>query len=400
MEPIPISEHYEDNPCGDASRYPIDIYQCLNCSAVQTLDEISPEFLWKDYTYFSGMTAKIKEHFSEFVDTLVGRISPHSANSNSQSVLDIGCNDGSLLELFRHQGFDVIGIDPADTVTKACAAKGIRTYVELFNKKSATRLFNEDQFSLVTAFNVFAHSNDLDSFLQGIKYVLEPEGVFCFEVQYLGDVSQKHILGTFFHEHMVHYSVTALESFLGRHGFEIVNIDHNHIQMGSIIVYSAQNGSSIASALKDQDVLTHFRLNEQSLGIDSRLWSFSFREKMLANRHKAQEFLQNCSEIAGYGAARSGPSLAIQNGISEKISALFDDHPSKTFKYSPFKGLKVQPSSELSADTHPITVILAYLHFKPILRNHKNYINHGGKFILLWPDFIVVDHHNYREFVQ
>ena len=67
MHPIPIGEHYsKENLIKDAPRYPIDIYQCSVCKAVQTNDDIDSDFLWKDYTYFSGQTDKIVKHFDEF----------------------------------------------------------------------------------------------------------------------------------------------------------------------------------------------------------------------------------------------------------------------------------------------------------------------------------------------
>ena len=400
MEPIPISEHYEVNACKDAKRYPIDIYQCNDCSAVQTLDEISADFLWKDYTYYSGMTTRIREHFREFADSLVKRAYPDQLGKvNGLAALDVGCNDGTLLESLRDKGFDVTGIDPADTVTSVCKGKGITTHVELFTRNNAEKIFRESKFSLVTAFNVFAHSSDLESFLEGVTYVLGDEGVFCFEVQYLADVCQKHILGTFFHEHMVHYSITALEAFLGRHGLEICTVDNNDIQMGSIIVYAAYSGSVMVRNLKDDEALKRLKKRERDLGIDNCSWSFGFRDKMLKNRRKAQEFIKEHREIAAYGAARSGPSLAIQNGISEKVSAIFDDHPAKVGKYSPFKGIRVQPSDELTPANQKITVLLAYLHYKPILRQNLEYMEEGGKFVLLWPEFAVVDQSNYREIV-
>jgi hypothetical protein len=71
LRPIPIGEHYSSKPQAEGIRYPIDLYQCLDCSCVQTADDIDPEFLWQDYTYFSGHTPRIVRHFSEFVDQLV-----------------------------------------------------------------------------------------------------------------------------------------------------------------------------------------------------------------------------------------------------------------------------------------------------------------------------------------
>ena len=104
LEPILLGEHYLDYPSKVKElRFPIDIYQCSQCNGVQTLDDIDPDFLWKDYTYFSGQTKGIIDHFSEFSASILAKY----ALGDEINVLDIGSNDGTLLKQFKKKGHSV-----------------------------------------------------------------------------------------------------------------------------------------------------------------------------------------------------------------------------------------------------------------------------------------------------
>ena len=202
-------EHYsKEAPTKDAPRYPIDIYQCSVCSAVQTNDDIDSDFLWKDYTYFSGQTLKILSHFDEFCNYITKNF-----EIQNKCILDIGSNDGSLLKRFQSKGFRVQGIDPAKTVVEEAKKNGIPTELGLFNKQNSEKYFKNKQYSLITAFNVFAHSHEMQNMAETIVKLLSDEGIFCFEVQYLVDIVKEKYIRTFFHEHMIHYSYASAKNF-------------------------------------------------------------------------------------------------------------------------------------------------------------------------------------------
>ena len=83
----------------------------------------------------------------------------------------------------------------------------------------------------------FAHSENLRSIVKGIKNILDKDGVFIFECQYLMDIYKNKILGTFFHEHLYHHSVSSLKYFFNLYGMELFDVEKANIQKGSIIGY-------------------------------------------------------------------------------------------------------------------------------------------------------------------
>ncbi len=400
LEPILLGEHYLENPSDKAElRFPIDIYQCLQCKTVQTLDDIDPNFLWKDYTYFSGQTKGIVDHFQSFSNNILNKYSL----GQKIKVLDIGSNDGTLLKQFKKNGHDVQGFDPADTVAKVAQNNGIPTIISLFDITSSKFHLGEKKFDLITAFNVFAHSENMDSMIKAVKYHLAKYGIFCFEIQSLKQIYKKKILGTFFHEHMIHYSVLSAKNFLESYGLKIIDFWENNIQNGSIIFICSHLNSN---KFKIQETKIKKAIeDEKKLGLHDGNWALYLKDYILNSKIKLKKILmdlevEGIKKIAAYGAARSGPTLALQFGLDRKISKIFDDHPSKLGKYSPFNNLFVDKTNNLEKESSKFTVILAYIHYKQIIKKHINYLNKGGNFIILWPEVLIVNKDNFKEIIE
>ncbi len=396
MKPIPIGEHYSDKQQEEARRFPIDIYRCNKCSAVQTNDDISSEFLWKDYTYFSGQTKRIVEHFNEFTDDILGSI----FENNSISVLDIGSNDGSLLDIFKKRKCKVQGIDPAKTVVEVANKRGIPTVHSLFNLGSSEKYLSKKGYDLITAFNVFAHSPEMESMIKGVEYCLKDDGLFCFEVQYLADIAEKNILGTFFHEHMIHYSLNSANNFLADNDMQVVDYRRNNIQNGSIIFICKKKIFNGFVSEEAANRLNQLQAIESELKINTDEWAHQFCRKMNETRNKVANLIAKVEFVDAYGAARSGPTLAIQYGFDKKIRQIYDDHPSKVSKYSPFLRSLVKPTSHLNAKESPICLILAYIHAKNIVKQNIAYLQEGGTLISVWPEYVEITSENLEYYLN
>lgn len=394
LKPIPLGEKYSLNIKENTSRFPIDIYECDNCKCVQTQDNIKNELLWGDYTYFSGQTPKIIDHFKEFSEKLNKK---YHFPTNSK-ILDIGSNDGTLLRQFKDLGWRVIGIDPAETVVNEAIKNDIHTILGLFNTKTIKKLDDEFQeVDLITAFNVFAHSDEMDEMMTSVRKMLKRDGVFCFEVQYLGSIMEKKLLGTIFHEHMIHYSAFTADFFLNLYGFELKDIEFNNIQHGSVIFHSGRkNNKYIRSDNVDQIID-----NEKASGIFNGKAISEFNQWLSIQKNKIQSIKESWVtenfEVAGYGAARSGPTLAIQLGLENTLNYLIDDHEMKVNKYSAFENLFVfHPEILLKSKPHVI-VILAWIHYKNIIKKNIDYLTQGGKFLILWPEVKEITINNYEQ---
>lgn len=395
LNKIPLGERYYSSKIKAAKsfEFPITISWCKDCKNVQLKEVVNTKNLWKDYTYISGQTKAIDIHFKKFAKNTIKKFNL----SKKDLVLDIGSNDGSLLNHFKKKT-KVLGIDPARNIVEIANKRGIDSIAGLFNltqSKNIKRKYGQPK--IITAFNVFAHSENLREMLIAIKELLNNDGVFIFEVQYLKDIYKNKIIGTFFHEHMYHHSVTSLNNFFNAFNMTLYDVHNVNIQKGSIIGFVCKNGSK-----KVKKSVKKFLIDEKKNKLNNLIKLKSLKNFILNQKNECQKVLKKYSLrgiIAGYGAARSGPLLASNFGLDKYLKFLFDDHKLKVNKFSSFKQLKVLPSKSINQIKPSLCIILAYLHSKKILKINKTYVKNGGKFLLIYPKIKIVSKKNFKKFL-
>ena len=389
LEPIPLSEGYANDAeaARRAPRYPLDVFMCRACAHVQQIDVIDSQSLWSDYSYFSGEANGMPEHFRDFA----AGVREQMKLTSDSLVIDIGSNDGSLLAPFQEYGIRVLGIDPAIEVAQVANDRGIRTLPEPISLDLARRIRHEyGPTDAICAFNVFAHADNLGEMADSIRHMLGDRGLFFFEAQYLLDIIDGVLIATIFHEHMSHHSVTPLMPFLRRHGLELIAVNRSPIQHGSLIgtVQVAGAARPIEASVDSLLLLEQARALDQ---IDT-LRDFGARVKRLRSKITSlvRQWRAEGKTIAGFGAARSGPTLIAQLGLDGAMDYLVDDHPRKVGKYSFGDGLPIYPTAELLERKPDYTIILAWVHAESIINNNREYLEQGGHFVVLCPETRVV----------
>jgi len=389
LQPIPLSEAYtaDRDLARRAPRYPVDVYMCADCGHVQQLDIIDSTNLWDSYSYFSGNAKGMPEHFEQVAHDA---LAAHRPPANGL-VIDIGSNDGSLLKPFQRAGYRVLGIDPAVEVARQANAAGIPTIPALMSLDLARQIRAEHgPAAIVTAFNVFAHADDLGEMADCVREMLADDGLFFFEAQYLLDIIDGVLIATIFHEHMSHHSVKPMVRFLDRHGLELIDARRAPIQHGSLIGTVQRKGATRPVAASVGELL---RLEaDRRLDDLQTLRDFNTRVKQLRERTiQLVGPLQAAGKhIAGYGAARSGPTLIAQLGLAGMIEYVVDDHPQKVGKFESGDAIPVVPVAELYARQPDYTVILAWVHAQKIIESNRAYLERGGHFVVLCPETRVV----------
>jgi SAM-dependent methyltransferase len=391
LEPIPLSENYfaDKSKSKSARKFPIDLYMCDVCGHVQHVDIINPDVLWDGYTYFSAESSGMVEHFNETAQFVIEKVSPEMGSL----IVDIGSNDGSFLRAFKKRGFEVCGVDPAGQAAKRANDNRISTLVDFFDDKSAKTVADQfGQASIITAFNVFAHADNLLEMVNAAKLLLADDGVFVFEAQYLADIIKKNLVATIFHEHISHHSIIPLQKFFDRVGMELIFVKHDDkIQHGSIIG-GAQIKGQMRQIDKSVDDFVEF---EKEMHLDTLHPIQEFGRSLNKQKLIVKKFVlaaQSCGKsFAGFGAARSAPTLISQFALGQCIDFIVDDAATKLGKYSPGDGIIVKGSDYLYQDMPNYTFILAWVHAFRIIENHREYLASGGCFILLSPNVKLID---------
>jgi len=390
LAPTPVAEKYvAREQLGDITpSYPLDLHLCLDCGHVQLLDVVDPVYLFDHYTYMSGNTKPLVQHFQDVANATGERYGVGPGDL----VVDVGSNDGSLLRAFQKRGANVLGIDPARDIARRATESGIPTLPEFLTPDLAQRLRQErGPAKVVCAFNVFAHADDLAGMTGSIHALLGPDGVFVCEFSYLLDILDGMLLGTIFHEHLSHHSVRPLAAFLERHGLQFIDIQRNGIQGGSIVGTAQRIGGPHPVSPTVTGILDL----ERQRGLDRPETFRRFSDALQTLRTQVATLVADIQKqgkrLWGYGAARSGTTLIAQMNLGKVIQCIVDDGADKQNKFSPGDHIPIRPSSALLTEQPEYVIILAWIHAERILQNNQAYLDRGGRFIVCFPELRIVD---------
>ena len=363
-------------------KYSLSLYLCEDCGNVQIEDVVAPDLLFRSNTYSTQSSLGLVKHFQQYA----AEVSRRAGAPAGSLVIDIGSNDGSLLSAFRELGHRVLGVDPGREAAKRAAAAGIETLPVYFTSDVAEQVRGRcGQAAVVTANNVFAHSDKLPDMADGVRSLLAPEGIFTFEVSYLLDIIQKMLWDTVYHEHLCYHSIKSLESFFRRHGLELIRVDRILTKGGSLRGTVQLAGGRrevspvIGQMIEWEGILGLDRLEtfqEYSRRIDAAKEHFV----TLLDRLRAQG---KC--IAGYGASPTVTTLLNQFDLAGRIDFLVDDNPIKQNTYSPGEHVPVYPSDALYARRADVAAVLAWNYAQPIMTRHQAFSEKGGRFIVPLP---------------
>lgn len=388
ITPTPLADAYiTREQLGTAQQcFPLDLYQCHGCGHVQLLDVVSPEAIFRNYSYFSGRSAGLVKHFREFADDVIAATNLPTGSL----VVDIGSNDGTFLKMFQEGGMRVLGIDPAENVAAVANAAGVETWPVFFDADTVSRIVHaQGRAQVVAANNVFAHTDDMAGMADAIASLLADDGVFVFEVSYLMDVIDHLLIGTIFHEHTCYHSVQPLDAFLKRHGMELIDVRRVTIQGGSLIGTAQRCGGSrpVNRSVQELKQLEDDRkLHDPAIvrTLSTRLNQVGEETRTLLRGWHAEG-----RRIAAFGAARGGTLILHHFGIGDIIDYIVDDSPDKQGLYSPGHHLPVLPTSVLRERSPDVLFILAWVHTKPIVHNNQWFLEGGGCFVSCFPQLEV-----------
>ncbi len=363
--------------------YPLDVYFCENCSFLQLGHVISPIVLFGNYVYVSSTSPVFVNHFKKFAD----EVFPRFLLNKKSLVIDIGSNDGILLKPFKSLGTRVLGIEPASHIAKIAEKEEIETVSEFFSVKLARKIVkNTGRAKVVTATNVFAHIDDLDEVINGVKILLEDDGVFIIEAPYLIDFLEKRYFDLVYHEHLSYWSIKSLVKLFNRLDMTVFDVQKVDVHGGSIRVFIKKD----KSFHKVRKSVKTFLSLEKKAKLDKKQTYLNFANLILENRVKLMDLLTKLKlknkKIVGYGAPAKGNTLLnyFKIGI-DMLDYIVDDSPFKQGLYTPGTHIPVVSSNKLKEENPDYILILAWNFAKSIMHKYSWFEKNGGRFIIPAP---------------
>jgi hypothetical protein len=361
--------------------FALELFKCENCKLIQISKTLDKDIVFPvTYPYLSGMTSALIENFSE-----QSKVSVNQLNLiKSDLVVDIGSNDGSLLNFYKEFS-RVLGVEPTNAA-KIADQRGVETIQQYFDESVVDLIISEHgKAKLVTACNVFAHIPNPKYLLNNIKNLLIEDGVFISESHYFLDLVDTFQFDTIYHEHLRYYTVGFLKTFFESNKMEIFRVDRTGTHGGSIRVWASRAGK-----YQIQNSVNQILNLEIEKNIDSDKTLSNFAENILNWRQEFRklvaEIKMNQKTICALGAPSRASTLISFCGFTNMdISAVGEvSNSAKIGKDMPGTKIPIVDES-LIFEIKPDYILFLSWHISDTLINVLKKRNFKGKVIIPLP---------------
>lgn len=377
LGPIHISTFVEDNT-NPPPKIPIDLMQCKDCGLMQLRHTVDSDVMYSDYWYQSGLNQSMRDALKDIVDNITRRI----ALNESDTVVDIGANDGTLLENYPLNVWTV-GYEP-----NKLAEIGKNRCDYMCNDYFSAKVYPyNDRAKVITAIAMFYDLDNPHTFVEDVKSVLAPDGIFVVQMMDLISMIKYTDFTNQCHEHLIYYSLKAFDDLMRQHDLQIFDVEYNKVNGGSLRAYvqhkdtGAQEVSdNVFSALLDEE--EYFK----SIGDVAEYFSNNIAKV----KDKIVSFIKRCNgnnlDVGIIGASTKGNTLLqyfelSNNNIIHAAEVNKDKYGLKTVGTN----IPIVSEEESLKQRLPYYLILPWGFLDSFIKKYDSYLKMGGTFIVPLP---------------
>ena len=357
------------------------------CGLLQTETSVPPAILYSAYWYRSGTNQTMRDHLKRIADVATALISKESAR-----VLDIGCNDGTLLRFYPDH-FVKFGVDPSDIAQEING--NITVVQDIFPSAELNSLTGDKRFDIITSIAMFYDLEKPGAFVNQIKAILDDDGIWIFEVSYMPAMLDMNSYDTICHEHLEYYSFSVIENLMQKCGMKVVKVEFNNINGGSIRCYVSHVSTFKFKSRENQLALEQVRQQEFDLELDTDKPYKNFQDRI--NRHKEElssllkGLKREGKKIHIYGASTKGNTILQWCGLDNTIiDYAADRNPDKDGASTIGTDIPII-SEEKSRAMKPDYYLVLPWHFRDeFLDREKAFLDEGGGFIFPLPAIEII----------
>jgi SAM-dependent methyltransferase len=347
----PLANSYKKSKDEPEASYPLKINRCEHCYHVQLTHVVNPDLIYKNYLYVSGTTKTYVDYMSWYADFVCEQF-----NVFPQSVLDIGCNDGSQLDKFKSRGLKTFGVDPAENLFEL-SSKNHNVTCGYFDEKYLQPV------DIITIQNAFAHNPNPLELLKNCKKNLNIDGLIFIQTSQ-ADMILNDEFDTIYHEHISFYNIKSMMFLCNRAGLNLIDVIKTPIHGTSYIFVISADTSAPANIKNLVEIETNAGLYNKETYTRYSKNCVDMVEKF---REVVEEHRTNGYKIVGYGAPAKGNTFL--NFAKVPLDMIIDDNPMKQGLYTPGSSIGIVGSEVLkSFEEHDriLFIPLAWNFFKEI----------------------------------
>ena len=386
---MPIANAFAaKNELNNEYTFPMKMGFCKNCFMVQLLEQPDREKMFhENYAFFSSTSNYMKAHFKQFATSV---INTHGLDANS-FVVEIGCNDGILLENFIAKDIACLGVEPSKNVAKVASNKGINVVTQFFDGELALNILRENKKAdVILSANVMCHIPYIHSIFSGVKDLLGENGVFIFEDPYLGEVIEKTSFDQIYDEHVFLFSALSVSFVANMHGLELINVEPQITHGGSMRYTIAHIGNMDVS-----NNVSKILQQEKKLGLHEEESYYGFSDSVNKIKKDLVELLTRLKKegkkVVAYGATSKSTTVTNYFGITpDLVECIYDTTPIKHNKFSPGVHIPVLPYDQFQKSNPDYVLLFAWNHAVEIMEKEKNYMGNERHWITYIPEVKVI----------
>jgi len=358
-------------------KHPLPIHACRTCGLVQTFYVIPLDKLFSQYYFASSTISSLIEHFRNHASWL-------KESFNPGLVVEIGSNDGVLLEPLRAIGVVACGVDISENMTKISRAKGLSVVNGFFDDDAVAEIVGKyGRADVLTGSNCFPHNDRPDIILKAARNLLKDDGHIVLEFMYAGEILKSLQWDSMYHEHLNYFCLHTIDTLLRRFGFHVVDATLLPMHAGSMRITAAIDANE-----QPKPSVIKFLEDEQTQGLnDIKVWrEFSQRVK---NRievvRKTLKSLSHEHSIWAYGASGRA-SMWVNACAMDYLKAVVDSSPYRCGRLMPGTHTPIVYPEELRRNPPDYIIVLAWNYFDHIRKKESWY---RGHWITPLPDFSI-----------
>jgi SAM-dependent methyltransferase len=376
-------------------RAPLELVVCDaaagGCGLLQLRHTVAVDLLYRNYWYRSMVNSTMVRALEDICRAAEATVPLRAGDL----VLDIGCNDGTLLRAYTTPGLRRVGFEPARNLFGDAAVGTTEIIGDFFSFDAFARSFPDTRARVITSIAMFYDLEEPNAFVDGVARCLDREGVWIIQMSYLPSMLVQNAFDNICHEHLEYYALRSVQPLLERHGLRVVDATLNDVNGGSVRLFVRHRAGPGPSPEAAQRVAA-LEAAEAALRLETRAPYEVFASRVLAIRDRLVAFI--AGETArgkttyAYGASTKGNTLLQFCGLDHTlIRAAADRNPDKWGKRTVGTLIPIVSEAEARVERPDYFLILPWHFLEEFTHRERPFLERGGRFIVPLPEFRVLD---------